>query len=387
METYQALLDKVHVNYYVEMPALMTGEAATVIPKALDDFANMDPPPIPGWSDLFTNITTDLKKLVDKEQVEKLTLAEIMSPLSDITEDMKAYVRANYNSGSTDHMNILKGLDTLVDLNWTNFVQVLETYFLKPSQNIVFNYSVEAPLSYKNGKLADTHLTLLRQMIRADRSVNIKYSELAEQNEKNKLAHRKLSIFVKQMTAITSFRNRINPSYFVGREQTFKWFKEAFVYGPLSTLFNPEIADYTNPTNTTSLKEVVTEMIPKMIGETLLNFMRQRLTYDDEQVKLIIADSAEKEKQNMLKWLKSLTEDQNKLMQTNKVLKLNRFAVGADWRNFAIYSAQEFQRRTGEIEEMAAWGSLSGNAGTRDTSSGRGYGDDLNGLNKHESDK
>ena len=378
METYQALLDKVHVNYYVEMPALMTGEAATVIPIALADFTLMDPPPIAEWSDLFTEINTELKKLVDKESVEKLTLAEIMTPLSNVIEPMKAYVREKYNSGSTEHRDILRGLDTLVNLNWTNFIQVLETYFLKPAQNLVFNYSAEAPLSYKNGNLADTHMTLIKQMIRADRSVNINFTALGEQKPENSLAHMKLELFVRQMSLITSFRSRINPSYFVGREQTFKWFKETFVYGPLATLYNPEIGY----ADAAASKLAVSETIPAMIGETLLNFMKQRLTYDDEQVKLIIADSAEKEKQAMLKWLKSLTEDERRLMQVNKVLKLNRFAVGADWKTFAVYSAQEFRRRTGEIKEMAEWGSLSGESGSN-SGNQSGYHE---GLNQHADD-
>jgi hypothetical protein len=390
METYQALLDKVHVNYYVEMPALMTGEAATVLRDALHDFANMNPSPIfgsiPGWSDLFTSINTELKKLMDKESVDSLTLAEIMSPLSEVTEPMKAYVRAKYDSKSTEHMNILRGLDTLVDLNWTNFVQVLETYFLKPAQNLVFNYSVEAPLTYKNGKIAETHLTLLRQMIRADHSVNIHFNALAEQKPENKLAHAKLERFVAQMSLITSFRNRINPSYFVGREQTFRWFKETFVYGPLYTLCNPGIRDpgpgNLVPEDTDAVSFPISNTIPKMIGETLLNFMKQRLTYDDERVKLIIADSAEKEKQSMIKWLKSLTEDERKLMQTNKVLKLNRFAIGADWKTFAVYSAQEFKRRTNEIKEMAEWGSLSGDAGPN-SGNASGYHE---GTNNHGDD-
>ena len=192
----------------------------------------------------------------------------------------------------------------------------------------------------------------------------------------------KLELFVRQMSLITSFRSRINPSYFVGREQTFKWFKETFVYGPLATLYNPEIDETGVGTDPAVSKNAVSETIPQMIGETLLNFMKQRLTYDDEQVKLIIADSAEKEKQAMLKWLKSLTEDERRLMQVNKVLKLNRFAVGADWKTFAVYSAQEFRRRTGEIKEMAEWGSLSGESGSN-SGNQSGYHE---GLNQHAED-
>jgi hypothetical protein len=318
---------------------------------------------------------------VDKESVEKLTLAEVMSPLSNVIEPMKVNVRKKYKS--LEHKDILRGLDTLVNLKWTNFIQVLETYFLKPAQNLVFNYSVEAPLTYKNGRLADTHMTKIHDMIKADHSVNMKFASLAEQNEKNELAHAKLEVFVNQMTKITSFRNRINPSYFVGREQTFKFFQETFVYGPLAALFNPDIDEAGIGTNPAVSKLAVSETIPAMIGETILNFMKQRLTYDDEQVKLIIADIAEKEKQLMLKYLKSRTEDERRVDQVNKVLKLGRFAIGADWKTYSVYSAEQFRRRTREFNEMAEWGSLSGDPSSRSSGNQSGYHE---GINPHADD-
>jgi hypothetical protein len=109
------------------------------------------------------------------------------------------------------------------------------------------------------------------------------------------------------MTVIISFRNRIHPSYFIGRDQTFAWFKEVFLYGPPATLYDPEIGYDGDPSVS---KKAVSEIIPEMIGTTILNFMKQRVTYDDEQVKLIIADSSEKEKQVMLSNFKKLTEDE-----------------------------------------------------------------------------
>jgi hypothetical protein len=61
-ESFQALLDTVHINNNVEMPARMTGDAATVIPTAFADFENMKPPPIPNWNILFQNIMEELNE-------------------------------------------------------------------------------------------------------------------------------------------------------------------------------------------------------------------------------------------------------------------------------------------------------------------------------------
>jgi len=369
-ESFQTLLDKVHINNNVEMPALTMGDAITLKSMAIADFETMDPPPIPNWNTLFHEIMEELKKLVNKEGNLGISLADIMGPLTNITSPMKNDVKEKYSAKTKENRIILMGFDTIVGLSWTNFIQVLETYFLKPCQNIYFNYKVKTPQSFMDDKWAKEHMDAIQEVIAIDRSVNEKYSGLAENKNENRLAKDKLEIFIQQMSVLISFRNRINPSYFIGREQTFAWFKETFLYGPLATLYDPEIGYDGDPSVS---KRAVSEIIPEMIGTTILNFMKQRLTYDDEQVKLIIADSAEKEKQTMVKWLKSLPADERRLMQVNKALKLDRFAIGADWRKFAQYSAGEFTRRTGEINEMEQWGSLSGETPATYTRESSGY--------------
>jgi hypothetical protein len=356
-EAFQALLDKVHINNNVEMPILTMDDATTLKSMAIADFETMDPPPIPNWNTLFHNIMEELKKLVNKEGNLGLSLGEIMGTLTNFTSSMKNDVKEKYSAKTKDNRDILLGFDIIVGLSWTNFIQVLETYFLKPCQNIYFNYKVTTPQSFMNDKWAKEHMEDIQKAITIDRSINVKYSELAENTNGNRLAKEKLETFIKQMSVLISFRNRINPSYFIGRDQTFAWFKEVFLYGPLATLYDPEIGYDGDPSVS---KKAVSEIIPEMIGTTILNFMKQRVTYDDEQVKLIIADSCEKEKQVMLSNFKKLTEDQRRVEQINKVLKIGRFAIGADWRKFAQYSAGEYMRRTGEINEMEQWGSLSG---------------------------
>ena len=101
--------------------------------------------------------------------------------------------------------------------------------------------------------------------------------------------------------------------------------------------------------------------------------MDQRLTYDDEQVKLIIADSAEREKQAMLSDFKKLSEDQKKLLRTNMALKLGRFQIGVDWRNFAKYSAEGFDTRTAELDRISGLMSLSGDQAPTNRPGNNGY--------------
>ena len=256
--------------------------------------------------------------------------------------------------------------------NWTNFIQILETYFIKPCQNICFNFTLSNPLSYKNDALAPEHMDKLKDMLKADRSINTTYSGLAENTAENALTKIHLNLFINKLSQIIAFRNRINPSSFIGRDITFKWFKEALLYGPLYTLFYPPFHD-SDP-----------RVIPAMIGDTIRNYVKQRVTYDDDRVKLIIADSAEREKQAMITSIKNLSKNEKDLMNVNKALKLGRFAIGADWRKFAQYSAGGFNTRSKEIDDMAQWGTLSGN--THDTSSSRGYGDDMAGINQHAAD-
>jgi hypothetical protein len=385
MEQFQALLDRVHVNNDVKMPVLMTGEAATVVSKAKEDFVNMTPPPIPGWKELYETVDANLELLSKKETVDALDLADALSPLSLAIQPMKEAVLLKYSSTSKEDREITNGLNKIVTLNWTNFVQVLLTYFLKPCQNIVFNYQVRVPLAYTEDKeikkkMAQDHIRGIIDMINTDRSINIHFSELAQNNVTNSLAHTNLKMFIEQISNITSFKNRINPAYFVGREETFRIFKETFLYGTLATLYDPELHD-TGDVGVS--KKAISETIPAMIGETVQNFLKQSLTYDDERVKLIIADSAEKEKQVMLNWLKTLPEDERRLMKINQSLKLGRFALGANWKKFAQYSAEVFNTRSQEINDMSAWGSLRGETPATNSGNASGYHE---GLNQHAED-
>jgi hypothetical protein len=252
------------------------------------------------------------------------------------------------------------------NFQWINFIQVLETYFIKPCQNIYYGYSTKVPLSFENKKWDQGHMMSIKEAIKKDRNINDRFAALAEFSDKTKTVREYLKAFIDQMTVIISFRNRIHPSYFIGRDATFVVFKETFLYGPLSTLYH-------SCEGGEGVSAEIQNMIHDMIGQTIINFMEQRLTYDDEQVKLIIADSAEREKQAMLSDFKSLSEDQKKLLRTNMALKLGRFQIGVDWRNFAKYSGGEFQRRTAELDRISGLMSLSGDQAPTNRPGNNGY--------------
>jgi hypothetical protein len=333
---------------------------------------------MPDWSDIYTEVADSLKRLVRSE--DDLSLAESLNPLVErTTSEYNEKIRPKYTANTLNNRKIVAGLEGIPTLNWQNFVQVLESYFIKPCKNILNNYNVKTLLAYKNSKFHSDHIKEIRNFLEQDGAVATKYSvPLASNN----FAKAKMNYFVNQLSAIIAFKNRIGPNNFIGRNKTFLNFQKAFLYGPLATLFDTTITppDYVRSETDSTLEDKgVSETIPAMIGETILHFLKNRVSYDDEKVKLIIADSAEKEKQAMLKWMRTeLTDEERRVMQINKRLKLGRFQIGADWRNFAVYSANEFKRRSGEIEEMARWGS-----GIQATGSQTGYHE---GVNNHSED-
>jgi hypothetical protein len=199
---------------------------------------------------------------------------------------------------------------------------------------------------------------------------------LAKNNVENKLVHANLQYFIDQLSIITSFKNRINPAYIQQGAAMFQVLKQVILFGTLNTLYDTEIHDDGTPGIS---KIAVSETLPAMIGKTIENFMEQQLTYDDERVKLIIADSAEKEKQAMLSGFKKLSEEERRVEQINKALKLGRFALGADWKKFSQYSAELFDTRRAEIKNMAE---ITGLGGRSDNNSS-GY---HNGINNHAED-
>jgi hypothetical protein len=85
----------------------------------------------------------------------------------------------------------------------------------------------------------------------------------------------------------------------------------------------------------------------------------------------------------MLNWLKTLPEDERRLMKINQSLKLGRFALGANWKKFAQYSAEVFNTRSQEINDMSAWGSLRGETPATNSGNTSGYHE---GINQHAED-
>ena len=55
-----------------------------------------------------------------------------------------------------------------------------------------------------------------------------------------------MKYFLKQMSAILAFKNKIRPLVVPGRDSTLVYIQRALLYGPLATLINPsEIPDGT----------------------------------------------------------------------------------------------------------------------------------------------
>ena len=381
-EEFQTLLDIVHVNHNVKMPPLMTGNAPTVLPNALNEFKMMTPPPIlTNWSELYENLYNGLQELSTRVQTSSLDLAGIVNPFLTEIQPMKELVLSNYRSDTKEHEKIREGLSTILKLNWYNFNQVLLTYFLKPCQNILFNYNIKIPLAYLSDrdvtkKLARDHIAEIKKFIENDRNVNAEFSVLAKNNVENKIVHANLKYFIDQLSIITSFKNRINPAYIQQGAAMFQVLKQVILFGTLATLYDPERNDDGTPGIS---KLAVSQTLPAMIGKTIQNFMEQQLTYDDERVKLIIADSAEKEKQAMLTGFKKLSEEERRVEQINKSLKLGRFALGANYEKYSKYSAELFDTRTAEIKNMAEITGLGG----RSSGDSTGY---HSGINNHAED-
>jgi len=339
MDHFQDLLDTVHTVNKIEMPRPTYRD---VLPETYTEFGAMDPPPIEDWTELYTNIMNRLLPTV----TELAEIADILQPLFEKVGEIRAELFARY----TEPLRSI--LTAISKLKWSNFIQVLEAYFIKPCSQILNDFNGRPTISeYDGRKFSPEHKDDIKKFLVVDDEIVTKFMDSLKNYPDNAFARSKMAYFVKQCSQIIKFKHRINETYFVGRSTTFNVFQQAFLFGPLETLLdvNAIPPDYTGEVEPGNIP--ATDTLPKYIAFTLRHFSARQMTYDDEQVKQIIADKAEREKQGILKMLTGLGDEERAAMKMNMRLKLGRFAVGANWKTIAQYSANEYDRRKQEILE------------------------------------
>jgi len=368
LETFQDLLDTVHNNNTVKDFSLGGVEEWQTTIESIRDLIHE---PMEDWAAMFRRTIRRLNRLKTEGEITvanvRVALSETKegeTSLPDAVTEAEEFVKAQFGKKikwekPEDLENRHRILDIIAELPWHNFVQVLETYFLKVSKNILFQYQSDNLLLFKHPKLALSGINNIKDALTVDNSVLKAFGKEFNSSDKQ-LAQLKLAKFVMQLSDIIRLKNRIRPIYFVGGQETFKYIQAAFLYGPLKELFDSKInpfddkelataglPSYQGPkeeeeeeeeeeaalvrrsrkkTPAKSITDTSITLLVRMINATIVNFKKYQLNFDEDHLRGVLAERAEKEKQGFIAKSKTMSDEERALYRMQRRLGTGRFA-------------------------------------------------------------
>ena len=318
-EAFINLLDTIHdVNKVIPNKIM---EMTTDIMK---EFSLLDPPPIPGWSEII--IETNKQFITLPPDADKGDIALAAGPISEVTGYAERIINERITSDSYK-----KVLEEIVQSSWINFFQIIQSYFITPFQRLLTHFNSKSlfiPVELIND-LSETHTQDISPILDNDISLILQKGDDLK-NPRLQLAKSKISYFLKQMSAILAYKNKIRPIIIPGQDITLVYIQRILLYGPLSTLINPSDIptdnSFVNPVTTigdTSMKYLL-----EIVALTLNKFNKERLTFSDNELKEKLAIRDEKERSNIIAQYSKLTDEERAVELMNQRLGLGKYAVG-----------------------------------------------------------
>ena len=321
-EEFTRLLDTIHdVNKVisVKIPELQS------VKEIMNEFGSIMPAPLEGWTDIINKTTEQFLQLPPDADKGDIALAAAL--ISDATINSEKVIQERLKD--ENFQNILK---EITKLSWMNFFQVLQNYFIIPFQRILSQFSTTSlsiPIELTKA-LSEDHIKKdIVPILENDTAIiKVKVEEIKKPNYE--LARVKIKYFLDQLSAILPFKNKLKPIVVPGREITLVYIQRALLYGPLATLVSSsEIAPGTEiKSPIKSLGDPSIRFLLDLIVINLSKFKREKLSFNDKEIKELIAIRDEKERTNVIAEFNKLTDEERAVELMNKKLGLGKWAVG-----------------------------------------------------------
>ena len=341
-DEFTTLLDMIHnVN---KVQPIQVKEITPVL-DIMKQFGEVQPEPIAGWSTVVTKTTESFMKLTSVSDRSDVVLAA--GPISEAIGASQKIIGERITVGGMREI-----MESIANLSWIDFFEAIQTYFITPFQRLVSHYSpkslyvpVELTKVLSKKHVEDDIMPVLQN----DMSILIqKGSEL--QHPKYQFARVKLQYYISQMSALLPYKNSIRSTVVPGRELALNYFQQAIFYGPLATLVNsaeiPEGTEIKNPIK--SMGDPSIKFLLELIVLTLDKYNREKLTVDNELIKIRLAVREEKERVNIIKDFDKLTDEEKYIELQNKRYGIGKWAVGGTskiWKYDAEYHDEEREKR------------------------------------------
>ena len=321
-EHFTQLLDTIHtVNDVKPIDVLNISS----IEKIMNDFGLIDPPPLKDWRAIIGETTSRFLSL--PPNADRGDIANALGPISDATTISESIVSKNISSTVFHDL-----LDDIAKLSWINFFQVIQVYFITSIQRLLSNFSKKSifiPIELTKA-LSEAHTTEDLQPI-LDKDLSILSFKEGDIHKPNlEFARSKLRYFLKQLSMLLPYKNTIRPIVIPGRSNTLEYIQRAILYGTIGTLLNSD--DIPSDTIiTSSIKNIgdpSIQYIRNLLITILNKYKNERISYDDQQIRDLIAIRDEKERVNVVNDFNNLTDEEKVIELMNKRLGLGKWAVG-----------------------------------------------------------
>lgn len=316
------LLDTIHTVNHVE--PIDKNEQDTV-KDIMSKFGALMPSPIPGWNDIIQETTDGFLKL--PPDADRGDIAIAAGPISEATSGSESIIQERLLDQS--YRNVL---EDIVKLSWMNFFQVIQTYFIAPFERLLTQFSDKSlfiPIELKKD-LSKLHVKndLIPILENDIQLITVKKGDIMKGTYN--LARSKMQYFVEQMSELLNFKNKIRPLVVPGRELTLVYIQRAMLYGPLATLINPsEIPPGTEiKSPVKSIGDPSMRFLLELVVLSLNKYKSEKLSFNDQEIKELIAVRNEKERVNVIAEFNKLTDEERAIELMNKRLGLGKWAVG-----------------------------------------------------------
>jgi hypothetical protein len=321
-EEFTKLLDTIHRVNNVDPIKIIEQDSVRDI---MTQFGNIVPPPVPEWSEIIQKTTNNFLQL--PPDADRGDIAVAAGPLSDAASESERIIQERLTDPTYQNT-----IEEIVKLSWMNFYQVIQTYFITPFERLLTQFmdtSLFIPIELKKALSEDHVMKDLLPILQNDSQI-IKAKESDIQKEALTLARSKLRYFVEQMSGLLSFKNKIRPIVVPGREKSLVYIQRAMLYGPIATMINPsEIPPGTEiKSSVKSIGDPSMRFLLELIALTLNKYKRERISFNDQEIKELIAVRNEKERVNVIAEFNKLTDEERAVELMNKRLGLGKWAVG-----------------------------------------------------------
>ncbi len=321
-EEFTKLLDTIHRVNNVEPVKTLEQDS---VKEIMNSFGDVTPPPMPGWNIIIQETTDAFLGL--PPDADRGDVAIAAGSISEATANSERII----DERITDKI-YRNTLEDIIKLSWANFFQVIQAYFITPFERLLTQFtdsSLFIPIELKKA-LSEQHVSKdIIPIIQGDLQI-VKAKETDIQKDNLGLARSKIQYFVEQMSQLLNFKNKIRPIVVPGREMTLVYIQRAMLYGPLATMINPaEIPEGTEiKSPIKSIGDPSMRFISDLVALTLNKYRNERLTFNDQEIKELIAVRNEKERVNVIAEFNKLTDEERAVELMNKRLGIGKWAVG-----------------------------------------------------------